>query len=166
MHYWCLVSIDGGSTWWHFDPCCWSWGEDGILCLVSDSYLQEFTRRHYTSDGRLIHAWDLTKYPATPDEDFWTDEDRSVIYESGLIDPYAQFDESLWDNDGWDNYYSFEIPEEYYSYYEYEYEDEDEDIFYEDTEEPDPYEPPPDREDPAEYVADDYDWSESEDADD
>lgn len=120
VHYWCLVSIDGGETWWHFDPCCWSWGEDGILCLVSDNYLQEFTRRHYTSDGRLIHAWDLTKYPATPAEDFWTDEDRAVIYESGLIDVDATYDESLWSNDGWDNYeipYSYSIPEVYYDDY-------------------------------------------------
>ena len=72
-----------------------------------------------TSDGRLIHAWDLTKYPATPLEDFWTDEDRAVIYESGLIDPDAEYDPSAWANDGWESYqipYSYEIPAEYYSY--------------------------------------------------
>jgi len=119
VHYWCLVSLDGGETWWHFDPCCWSWGEDGILCLVSDQYLSEFTRRHMTSDGRLIHAWDQTKYPATPEEDFWTDEDRAVIYESGLIDPDAEYDPSVWANEGWEFYqipYSYEIPETFYYY--------------------------------------------------
>ena len=145
VHYWCLVSIDGGNTWWHFDPCCWSWGEDGIICLVSDHYLQEFTRRHYTSDGRLIHAWDMTKYPATPEEDFWTDEDRSVIYESGLIDVDAQYDASLWDNEGWDNYqipYAYEIPEEYY-YSEDTYVPESEEPVWEDTAEyPEPDLPP------------------------
>ena len=69
-----------------------------------------------TSDGRLIHAWDLTKYPATPEEDFWTDEDRAVIYESGLIDVNAEHDPNVWANEGWDNYqipYSFDIPQEY-----------------------------------------------------
>ena len=90
IHYWCLVSIDGGNTWWHFDACDWSWGEDGVLCLVSDNYLSEFTRRHRTSDGRLIHAWDKTNYPATPAEDFWTDADRSVIYEDGLLVLYTE----------------------------------------------------------------------------
>ena len=126
VHYWCLVSIDKGNTWWHFDACCWSWGEDGILCLVSDKYLQEFTRRHMTSDGRLIHAWNLVNYPSTPEEDFWTDEDRAVIYEGGLIDVNAEFDpnDTRWANEGWENYqvpnYT-EVPEEGYGddvYYE------------------------------------------------
>ena len=98
-HYWCLVSTDNGTTWWHFDATQWVWGEDGILCLVSDNYLAEFTRRHKTGDGRLIHAWDRTNYPSTPEEDFWTDEDRSIIYEGEYLgynpyavqDPYAQY---------------------------------------------------------------------------
>lgn len=106
VHYWCLVSIDGGSTWWHFDACCWSWGEDGVLCLVSDNYLSTFTRRHLTSDGRLIHAWDKTSYPATPEEDFWTEEEREVIYEDGEIslEPQHDPDDEVWDNSGWDSY--------------------------------------------------------------
>ena len=121
VHYWCLVSIDGGNTWWHFDPCCWSWGEDGVLCLVSDNYLATFTRRHRTSDGRLIHAWDLTNYPSTPAEDFWTEEDRAVIYEGGLIDVNVQYDpnDTRWDNQGWENY---QVPN-YTEYYDYSYAD-------------------------------------------
>ena len=120
VHFWCLVSLDDGDTWWHFDPTCWSWGEDGILCLVSDDYLSEFTRRHRTGDGRLIHAWDRTNYPATPEYDFWTDEDRAIIYEGGLIelDPEYDPDSDIWDeNNGWDyyplSYYFEEYPELY-----------------------------------------------------
>ena len=126
VHYWCLVSIDGGATWWHFDPCCWSWGEDGILCLVSDKYLSEFTRRHITSDGRLIHAWDLVNYPSTPEADFWTDEDREVIYEGGLIDVEAQYDpnDERWNNDGWESY---QVPNYWeasdWTEYDYNYDD-------------------------------------------
>ena len=118
VHYWCLVSIDGGNSWWHFDACCWSWGEDGVLCLVSDNYLTEFTKRHMTSDGRLIHCWDRDNFPATPENDFWTEEDREVIYEDGLIDVDATYDESLWGNNSWDDY----LADYYYepSYYEYE----------------------------------------------
>jgi hypothetical protein len=123
VHYWCLVSIDGGSTWWHFDACCWSWGEDGVLCLVSDNYLSTFTRRHLTSDGRLIHAWDKTSYPATPEEDFWTDEDRAVIYEDGEIslEPQHDPDDEVWDNSGWDAYLEGTADYSYYNdnyYYE------------------------------------------------
>ena len=129
VHYWCLVSIDGGSTWWHFDACCWSWGEDGVLCLVSDNYLSTFTRRHLTSDGRLIHAWDKTNYPATPEEDFWTDEDRAVIYEDGEIslDPQHDPDDEVWENSGWDAYldgtagtaYDYNDYTDYSDYYDY-----------------------------------------------
>ncbi len=124
VHYWCLVSIDGGSTWWHFDACCWSWGEDGVLCLVSDNYLSAFTRRHLTSDGRLIHAWDKTSYPATPEEDFWTEEEREVIYEDGEISLEPQYDpdDEVWENSGWDSYLnggtSYNNYDDSYNYYD------------------------------------------------
>ena len=92
---------------------------------MSDKYLSEFTRRHITSDGRLIHAWDLVNYPSTPQEDFWTDADREVIYEGGLIDVEQQFDpnDARWNNDGWESYQVpsyWDVPDwtEYDYYYE------------------------------------------------
>ena len=156
VHFWCLVSIDGGETWWHFDPTCWSFGEDGILCLVSDTYLDDFAHRHKTSDGRLLHAWDRTAYPATPLEDFWTDEDRSIIYEGGLIEMNPQYapDDDIWnENSGWD-YYPVNIYfEEYYTESEEEFAEDTADIdnegyLYPGYEEEYEY--------PAEDIADDY----------
>ncbi|MCF0229389.1 MAG: hypothetical protein HUJ76_06820 [Parasporobacterium sp.] len=148
VHYWAMVSIDRGNTWWHFDACCWSWGEDGIVCLVSDSYLEAFTRRHMTNDGRLIHAWDKTNYPATPVEDFWTDADRSVIYLNGIIDfnPVYDQDSDIWNRDGWGYYYDPYYYDPYY--YDYYY-----DPYYYDTEtdiqETDPIAPDPGYVDPG-----------------
>ena len=157
VHYWCLVSIDGGNTWWHFDPCCWSWGEDGILCLVSDKYLSEFTRRHITSDGRLIHAWDLVNYPSTPQEDFWTDADREVIYEGGLIDVEQQFDpnDARWNNDGWESYQVpsyWDVPDwtEYNYYEETPYDPAEYEDFFEGVEEVFPVDTPV-QDDPGTY---------------
>lgn len=57
-HVWCLVSIDGGATWRHFDPTCWSWGSDGDLCLVTDEELTEYGNRHQVGYGQLSHDWD------------------------------------------------------------------------------------------------------------
>ena len=57
-HVWCLVSIDDGQTWQHFDPTCWSWGSDGYLCLLSDDEMTDYGRRHQVGYNQLSHDWD------------------------------------------------------------------------------------------------------------
>lgn len=57
-HVWCLVSIDDGQTWQHFDPTCWSWGSDGYLCMVSDDELVAYGTKHQVGYGQLSHDWD------------------------------------------------------------------------------------------------------------
>jgi len=57
-HVWCLVSIDHGQTWQHFDPTCWSWGSDGYLCMVSDDELVAYGTKHQVGYGQLSHDWD------------------------------------------------------------------------------------------------------------
>ena len=84
-HYWCLVSIDEGNTWWHFDASCWSWGEDGVLCLVTDEFLEEYGKRHLTSDGLANHQWAKSLYPATPTEDLMSAEEKLWIYDDGVL---------------------------------------------------------------------------------
>ena len=66
IHYWNLVSIDEGKNWYHYDPTCWNWGEDGDICMVTDQWLLDFARDHDYSP--LV--WVLEDYPPTPDEDF------------------------------------------------------------------------------------------------
>lgn len=64
-HYWSLVSVDGGQSWYHFDGTPHAAGEAGRknFCLVTDAYLDDYDRLHpgyYTRDRSL--------YPATPEE--------------------------------------------------------------------------------------------------
>ena len=59
-HYWSLVSLDGGETWYHFDatPRVGS-GDD--FCLVTDAFLDAYSSKHDNCHNR-----DKTLYPATP----------------------------------------------------------------------------------------------------
>lgn len=59
-HYWSLVSLDGGVTWYHFDatPRVGS-GDD--FCLVTDAFLDAYSAAHDNCHNR-----DKTLYPATP----------------------------------------------------------------------------------------------------
>ena len=57
-HYWLLVSIDDGQTYYHMDNV-WSMG----LCLVTDQQLDDFSARHKNCFNR-----DVSLYPATPEE--------------------------------------------------------------------------------------------------
>jgi len=59
-HYWSLVSVDGGETYYHFDatPCV---GWSTYTCLKTDDqmlYLNRFLKGYYN--------WDTSLYPATP----------------------------------------------------------------------------------------------------
>lgn len=57
-HFWCLVSTDGGLTWRHFDPTCWSWGSDGYLCMVTDDELAWYAQCHPIDAWTVTHDWD------------------------------------------------------------------------------------------------------------
>ena len=56
-HYWLLVSVDGGETYYHYDNV-WSWD----LCLVTDQQLDSVSA---AVDSRPFNR-DTSLYPATP----------------------------------------------------------------------------------------------------
>lgn len=60
-HYWSLVSVDDGNTWYHFDatPRVGS-GDD--FCLVTDAFIDAYSNSHKGSHNR-----DASLYPATPE---------------------------------------------------------------------------------------------------
>ena len=59
-HFWSLVSIDGGVTWYHFDSTPFQ-GEGDNFCLVTDAFLDAYSASHKNSHNR-----DKSLYPATP----------------------------------------------------------------------------------------------------
>lgn len=61
-HYWSLVSVDGGETWYHFDATP-RVGEGDDFCLVTDAFLDAYSDEHKGSHNR-----DKSLYPATPEE--------------------------------------------------------------------------------------------------
>ena len=70
-HYWNMVSIDGGKSWYHYDSAWWNWMHDEYpLCMMTDAFAQKISDRH---GG--IFIYDKTQYPATPTEDLWTPEE-------------------------------------------------------------------------------------------
>lgn len=60
-HFWSLVSVDGGSSYYHFDATPRLGGSN--FCLVTDAYLDEYSATHDNSHNR-----DKSLYPATPEE--------------------------------------------------------------------------------------------------
>lgn len=61
-HFWSLVSIDGGITYYHFDATPRLGGGDDF-CLVTDAFLDAYSAAHDNSHNR-----DKGLYPATPEE--------------------------------------------------------------------------------------------------
>lgn len=61
-HYWSLVSIDGGKSYYHFDATP-RYGEGDDFCLVTDAFLDA-----YSKDHKNCHNRDKTLYPPTPEE--------------------------------------------------------------------------------------------------
>lgn len=61
-HYWSMVSADGGDTWYHFDATP-RLGDGDDFCMVTDSYLDDYSDAHKGSHNR-----DKSLYPATPEE--------------------------------------------------------------------------------------------------
>ena len=59
-HFWSLVSLDGGDTWYHFDSTPRQ-GEGDDFCLVTDAFLDAYSQAH---DGS--HNRDKSLYPETP----------------------------------------------------------------------------------------------------
>ena len=58
-HYWSVVSVDGGKTWYHYDSTPFLAGD--VMCLVTDATLDEFSARNWNCYNR-----DRSTYPATP----------------------------------------------------------------------------------------------------
>lgn len=61
-HFWSLVSVDGGNTYYHFDATP-RVGEGDNFCLVTDAFLDAYSAEHNNSHNR-----NKTLYPATPEE--------------------------------------------------------------------------------------------------
>lgn len=61
-HFWSLVSVDGGNTWYHFDATP-RVGDGDNFCLVTDAFLDEYSANHKNSHNR-----DKSLYPPTPEE--------------------------------------------------------------------------------------------------
>lgn len=59
-HFWSLVSLDGGQTWYHFDATP-RYGSGDDFCLVTDAFLDAYSDAHRGSHNR-----DKSLYPATP----------------------------------------------------------------------------------------------------
>ena len=59
-HFWSLVSVDGGETWYHFDATPRIGGGD--FCLITDAALDTYSANHKNSHNR-----DKSLYPATPE---------------------------------------------------------------------------------------------------
>ncbi len=60
-HYWSLVSLDDGETWYHFDATP-RVGTGDDFCLVTDAFLDNYSEKHKNSHNR-----DKSLYPATPE---------------------------------------------------------------------------------------------------
>lgn len=61
-HFWSLVSVDGGETYYHFDATPRIGGGDDF-CLVTDAFLDAYSEANKGSHNR-----DKSLYPATPEE--------------------------------------------------------------------------------------------------
>lgn len=59
-HFWSLVSLDDGKTWYHFDSTPRQ-GDGDDFCLVTDAFLDAYSNSH---DGS--HNRDRSLYPETP----------------------------------------------------------------------------------------------------
>ena len=60
-HFWSLVSLDGGQTWYHFDATP-RVGPGDDFCLVTDAFLDDYSESHSNSHNR-----DKSLYPETPE---------------------------------------------------------------------------------------------------
>ena len=61
-HFWSLVSVDGGKSYYHFDATP-RVGEGDDFCLVTDAFLDS-----YSAENKNSHNRDKSLYPQTPEE--------------------------------------------------------------------------------------------------
>ncbi len=61
-HYWSLVSLDGGNTWYHVDTTPRT--NPASFCLVTDKYMDDYS----AANGNCFNR-DKSLYPATPEEE-------------------------------------------------------------------------------------------------
>lgn len=59
-HFWSMVSLDGGETWYHFDSTP-RYGDGDDFCLVTDAFIDAYSDSHKGSHNR-----DKSLYPETP----------------------------------------------------------------------------------------------------
>ena len=76
-HYWNMVSIDGGKTWYHFDATDWQqWGTDlPVMCMLSSDDLNVISELHFGT-----HRYNPKDYPATPKKSMPVPKDIPEIY--------------------------------------------------------------------------------------
>lgn len=79
-HYWNMVSIDGGATWYHYDAAFWEWMDDEYpMCMMTD----EFATRISNAHGNIVdYAADSDV--DTPAEMLWDPIERG--YYSAYLD--------------------------------------------------------------------------------
>ena len=61
-HFWSLVSVDGGKTWYHLDATPRVGTGDNFF-LVTDKFMDDYSAKHNNCFNR-----DKSLYPATPKE--------------------------------------------------------------------------------------------------
>ena len=62
-HYWSMISLDGGETYYHYDCCPHDPAFALDSCIMTDKIVQE-----YTALRPGYYYYDTTLYPATPEE--------------------------------------------------------------------------------------------------
>ena len=79
-HFWNMVSIDGGKTFYHFDATHWhEWGTvKPVMCMICDDTLKKISDDH---KGTHTHA--QAAYPYTPASDMPVPSDIPAIYGEG-----------------------------------------------------------------------------------
>ena len=71
-HYWNMVSIDGGKTWYQYDSAWWEWMNDEYpMCMMTDDFAMRISEAH---GGIVDYAADAE--PDTPTEMLWSPEER------------------------------------------------------------------------------------------
>lgn len=75
-HFWNMVSLDGGETWYHVDATNWTeWSYRPNMCMISDTRLDSISAEHGGT-----HYHNPADYPATPYDSMPVPEDIAEMY--------------------------------------------------------------------------------------